>query len=222
MADLLTFFASIENDKPGYVGVPSGEEFEQRIMNGLHQSGFNRILERDIGAHALVIKPQVRDHFHEENIPNPTNYRAHYWYQPSGSQNYPDFVIFWGQRLLCLEAKFSKEGQKKPVWNSGLPRQNGIYIFGSRRVRDVTFFMGRDVITEETARQMHDLFSYLQGRQIEFNENLGPQPYGFSVYVRKAFDQSKKMNPDAVLDFFSNPNRQNLENSVKQFVEQTQ
>lgn len=218
MANLPSFFADIVGNKVDYVGVPNGNELEQRIMNGLLRAGFNRILERDIGVHAATIRPLVRDHFHAADLLNPTKYQSHYWYQPTGSQNYHDFVIFLDDRLLCIEAKFSKGSQKKPVWNSGLPRQHGIYIFGSRGAGDVTFFMGKDVITEESAKQMHGLFVSMQKHQKDFNEGLERQPYGFAVYVRKAFEQTKKGNPDAVLNFFTNPDRESLEQSVIDFV----
>lgn len=44
------------------------------------------------------------------------------------------------------------------------------------------------------------------------------QPYGFAAYIRKAFEQKREFNPDAILDFFNNENREKLENSVISYL----
>ena len=219
MADLARLFVDMLGKKANYLAGNSGDDFEQRIMKGLHNAGFNRILPEDIEKPAFDnLKKSFSGHFHDKHPHNPLNFREHYFHQPLGKQNYPDFVVLWDDRLVCLEAKFSTKSQRKPVWNSGLPRQSGVYIFGSRERGDITFFVGRDVVDEETARSMHKFFDDLRTEQRRFNANQIAQRYGFAVYVRKAFEQTKRENPDAILDFFTNPHRVELERSVIDFV----
>ena len=42
--------------------------------------------------------------------------------------------------------------------------------------------------------------------------------YGFTTYIRRAYDQGKKHNKNAILDFFKNKNRADLENNVISFI----
>lgn len=119
-------------------------------------------------------------------------------------------------QVVPIEVKYKEKGGARPVWNSGLPRPSGIYIFGSYVEQQITFFLGRDLVTDDEARAMHEFFDVeLKAREREFNqEHLASHVYGFSVYVRKAFDQGKQYNDAAVVDFFANPERERLEANV--------
>lgn len=218
MRNLASFFEDLLKRKRHYVGVANGNQFENQIIDGLIRFGVNRVMESSLTEHGRNIKQILRQD-RTDSISNPTSYESQFWHQPLGSQMYPDYVVFDGSRLVCIETKFSMGMQKKPVWNGGLPRQDGIYIFGAKGCDDITFFRGADVIDVETARKMHALFDEeLNVRQTAFNSELGKQPYGFVVYVRKAFAQARSGNPDATLDFFSNPERERLERSVVDFA----
>lgn len=46
------------------------------------------------------------------------------------------------------------------------------------------------------------------------NSKLREQPYGFVAYIRRAFEQKQKFNRNAVLDFYANPQRKELEASA--------
>lgn len=222
MADLARLFIDMRDNKANYLGgTDTGKQFEKRIANGLDNARFNPILKRDIEKSVLTqLQQDTNDHFHPAKIKNPlTKYRRHYLAQPSGSQKYPDFLIFLNDRVICIEAKFSTKKQVKPVWNGGLPRQHGIYIFAARGRGDLTFFIGRDVISEDSAREMHKFFDdYLRTKQRQFNVAQPKQEYGFGVYARKAFDQTQRENDKAVINYFTNKSRAKLEQSVIDFA----
>lgn len=66
---------------------------------------------------------------------------------------------------------------------------------------------------------MHHELDKLETMSTNFNkQELTTQPHGFMIEVRKAFSQSKQFNKNAVLDFISNPQRNELEESVIQFL----
>ena len=85
---------------------------------------------------------------------------------------------------------------------------------------DLTFFAGRDVVSLNDVQQLHNFFGErLPAYQKGFNQvQMRKQKYGFGVYIRKAFDQNKRHNSKAIIDFFSNPHRDQLENSVIDFL----
>ena len=97
-----------------------------------------------------------------------------------------------------------------------MPRPNGIYVFGARKQKDLTFFKGCDLLSIEETKQLHNFFDKdLREYQKQFNRNhMGEQEYGFAIYIRKAFEQKRTYNPHAVLDFFTNPKREQLEEAV--------
>ena len=156
-------------------------------------------------------------------IENASQYKKHYIYQPAGSQNYPDFIILEDQFCLSLEIKFSKNGVK-PVWNSGLPRPGGIYIYAGHKQQDIVFFLGKDIVSAEESQLLHNLFDdKLDRHRQRFNQNkLKNQEYGFNVYIRKAFDQNKKYNQRVILNFFEDPNRRRNEENVFSYIRSIQ
>lgn len=148
--------------------------------------------------------------------PYASSHGQHYIVQPYGNQEYPDILVFHGSNLVIVEVKFEKANSGLPMWNSDLPSSNGIYIYGSLGRGDITFFRGSDIVSAQEAQQMHAFFdARLKKLEREFNRDLlSSQQYGFSVYVRKAFDQGKQHNDSAVIDFFANPDRKRLEQNV--------
>lgn len=73
--------------------------------------------------------------------------------QPNGKQQYPDILLLYNFRGMSFEIKSSKD-KDVILWNSGFPRDNGIYIFNGTSAfideddRHTTFFVGRDLITK--------------------------------------------------------------------------
>ncbi len=205
--------------KPGdFLQAAKGGDFEERIKVKLDRIGYNRIQPQDLDdGERKALKGGVE--MDSLAFANPASYRKHYLKEPYGSQQYPDFLVLDGDRVVLIEVKFSKKRQGHPMWNGGLPRQGGLYIFAAYERRDAPFFLGRDVVLPEEASKLHEFFKKLTVLQEAFNQELMTgQRYGFCVYSRKAFDQRKKHNPDAVLDFFENPDRLNLEDSALTFL----
>lgn len=222
MSRLYELFVSMTSEKSLYLGSQKGDEFEDRLNTKLHQLGFSRLIKDEINTSDFkLLKELVLYKEQDYHIKNPFDcYKNHFIVQPYGTQNYPDFLIVDNKRVISIEVKFSKTKVGKPVWNSGLPRPNGIYVFGSFQKKDLTYFLGRDVVSLSEVQKLHDFFDRgLKEYQNIFNKDeMGNQKYGFQAYIRKAFQQQKNYNRDAIIDFFQNDNRKHLENSVINFL----
>ncbi len=165
-------------------------------------------------------KERILDKNSIEPISNPwPTLVSCYIKQPHGTQNYPDFLLFTKDYIIPVEIKYSKKKDKQkianhmtltPMWNSNLPKANGIYIFGVSGTR-VTFFRGCDVLDANTRIKLNQFFSDL-GSDEELNEKIKsllsglPNPFGFKPYIRKAFGHDT--NSSTLLD---NENKQYLE-----------
>ena len=221
MADLSRLFKALQKDKQSFLTAAKGGEFEERLKVKLDEIGFNRITKEDIIKKDIIkigfveLKKLVQEAQSPTEIGNPTNYRRHYLVQPFGSQRYPDFLVFDAEKVVSIESKYSQKSEGKPMWNGGLPRPGGIYIFGAYGRRDVTFFRGCDVVSPSESRKLIKFFNRQRKAQEEFNkQHMQGQKYGFVVYVRKAFEQRLLYNNEAVTNFFTNERRAELERLV--------
>jgi len=202
-----------------YLRGHTGSHFEQRIESKLRSRRYTKILQEDFAGEAgrrawKQTKQKVLEKTTDAPVANTTKFRQSFLMVPYGSQNYPDIILFENQFIVPFELKFSRSATK-PVWNSGLPRPNGIYIFGSAKENEITFFLGKDVISAEDAKALHDHLNWVQNKTGEYNKTrMATQPYGFAAYVRKAFEQKKTINKNAVTNFFSNEDKSRLERNV--------
>ena len=112
------------------------------------------------------------------------------------------------------------------MWNSNLPKSNAIYIFGSYGLSDVTFFLGKDVLSMEERTELISFFENNAKRlekefRKEMRNKLNNMNYkfdrGFDVYIRTAYEQNKNINKDAKIDYFSHIDRIECENNVIEF-----
>ena len=224
MGNLHELFQDLRKNAMHYLGATKGSEFEDRLSAKLNRIGFSRLpIDDSVRESLQKTKSVVLDTYSESSMHNPfPDFRQHFILQPYGSQNYPDFLVLDGDSVIYIEVKFSSRGQPNPVWNSGLPRPNGIYIFGKAGIRrDLTFFRGHDVVSSEDAKKLHNFFVELKARQVGFNQmEMSKQPYGFAVYVRKAFEQKTGFNKNAITDFFTNHDRKKLEDGVIEYLSQ--
>lgn len=203
-----------------YLNAPSGKIFEERVMVELKKIGYNRILKNDLNQR-FFSELKNRILHNAEFVVNETEFNQHYLYQPFGSQSYPDFIILDTQVLICIESKYTEKKKGSPVWNSGLPRANGLFIFGSWGKKDITFFRGCDVISEGETQHLREFFAKEKERAKSFNEQfMSNQEYGFAAYVRTAYEQKKIFNDDAIINFFENNKRSILEDSVLTYLQQ--
>ena len=223
MGRLPDLFSDLLQRPNHYLGTTKGADFEDRIDAKLHSLGYSRIIKDDISQNVLFdkFKKCVLEKAEVRPLANPFlhNFSRHFLYQPYGSQEYPDFLVLDNNFAVCIEVKFSKNKSGKPIWNSGLPRPNGIYIFGSHGRKDITFFRGAEVVSVLEAKKLHGFFRQMKEHEMDFNTcQMQYQPYGYSAYIRKAFDQSRKYNQESELDFFSNPKRLELEKAAIGFL----
>ena len=144
-------------------------------------------------------------------------------HQPYGSQQFPDFLVFTENNIYSVESKYSKQNGNKPVWNSNLPKSTAIYIFGCYAKRDVTFFIGEDILPQNERVILNQFFMYTTTKVMDdfqselvlkFMDKEMNFEHGFNVYIRKAFDQNQVVNASADIDFFGSKNRSKYENNV--------
>lgn len=149
-----------------YVGRSSNSDFEKQVMN---QLGAFSYYETDFNELGNGCKTYWRKLIESDDriIKNITQFKQNYIAQPFGTQRYPDILILDGKTVLCLELKSSKG--TKPVWNSGLPKANGLYVFGSYVKKDITFFRGCDILNDEDRKRLSGFFENAMKNAESFN-----------------------------------------------------
>ena len=223
-----TIFKKMIKDKEKFTQARKGSEFEDRFEDICKEQGFTRKLKDDIKEELEKIKALVHDDFDEGTIENILNEKSNlvdfFVSQPFGSQNYPDFLIFTTKYIIPIEIKYSSGNSKKPMWNGNIPKSNGIYIFGNNK--DFTFFKGMDVLPKKEKEKLFEFWNktaeeyklYKINTKSLLKEKVLDVEYGFDVYPRKTFQQNKQINPNAIIDFFNNPNRTKLEKSTINYL----
>lgn len=228
-------FKEILKQQEQYVAARNGEEFENKLINLLKSSQFNRLLndkaakiqgeksfenqitkivKEDIKSVRIKwanVKQRILSKNSCELTVNPWPLLENsYIYQPFGSQEFPDFLFFTKKFIVPVEVKFStsKDSGKtvninsvKPMWNSNLPKGNGIYIFGVAGKR-TTFFLGSSILDTETRKSLNKFFDDIGAgedgfdltRKMEVYLKELPNPFGFKPYMRRAFEQSKEFS----------------------------
>ncbi|MCR8679639.1 MULTISPECIES: hypothetical protein [Campylobacter] len=238
MNNLNKFFESICKDRAKITGSPDGKIFEENFKSYLKRSGFNEmsltIIDDGLKRFLKEIKPKILSKNDTQilknsiylNNTNRKDYANFFIWQPYGSQNFPDFLVFCQNYIFAIETKFSSKTSNKPMWNSNIPKENSIYVFASYQQRDLTFFLGHDVIEK---KEREELLILWQKTDEEYNKwtksfrdkiNAGKfsNEYGFTTYIRKAYEQKNTHNKNAILNFFKNKNRKKLEDNVFEFI----
>jgi len=211
-------FKSLQSQKNLYLNAQRGSEFEERIISQLQLTlGFSRILKQDISAEDWkIIKKHISNKFSSDFIDTPNNLKGTFIYQPYGSQQFPDFIVFTNKKIVPLEVKFSTKSQSKPIWNSNVPRANAFYVFGSYGLQDLTFFCGDDVMGSKHREFLYGFFKDIRTLQDKIREDvpaLDSTNRGFTPYIRAAFDQ-RKHKQTVETNFFIHPDRKKVENKA--------
>ena len=212
-------FVDIQSDaalRRRMVAATSGAELENYLKDELSKRGFNRVTPDGLTPAEKPaynrLRTQVKDATEPlaNPIPRPS---AHYIEQPNGSPDYPDFIVFEGAQTWSIAPKHRSGSSGHPMWNSGTPRQHGIYRFGNRQ--DVTFSLGGDLLTDAQLAALQQYRHQTRALRDAANQGVlaGPE-YGFAVYDRFMLQQQRTNNRRAVLNFFTNPKRVQLENRV--------
>ncbi len=209
-------FANISGgNAPNLTNALHGTEFEDRFEEMLRAASFSALTRDQMDAAIWQeAKAGITDTLLGGGVPNEFPQHSHFVKQPYGTQQFPDFLVLEEDIIWSVESKYAKKPQGHPVWNSGPPRPNAIYLLGNAALRDVTFFRGSDVLAADDAEALHQFFKDRASDVKSINDRLRDQPYGFSAYIRKAFEQKRTFNRNAVLDFYKNPQRKELEASA--------
>ena len=145
-----------------------------------------------------------------ENDPLPDNC---YIPQPCGTHNSPDFIVKKAGELYFLECKSVKGGT--PMYNSGIPKDNYIYILTSERHNRTTVYLGGDILRRPEAQLFSEHIEEARERDKEFNAKLKANGHGLSYYTRPMIQhKGSKVNKD----YFVNTRRAELESNVLEFV----
>ena len=212
-------FKELKKNKTDYLGNSTGKSFEDKIARLIQKEGILTVNIKEIETKDKeTLKEISKETVKPENFLS-NKLSSNFLSQPFGSQMYPDFLILLDDQIYCLEVKFSTKEGNKPFWNTGIPKPNGIYIFGSYGLNDLTFFFGKDVLPENEYKTLKYFFNNeLKDHLVQYNkEHFKEQKRGFNVYIRAAFEQSKKYNSEAHTNYFTHPNRDFCEESVINF-----
>lgn len=229
---LSNLFKDIQSNPEKWHQAKKGSDFEDLLEMELKKVGLTNIIDKDEKNRFLTsIKGQILDKLSEKNVLNPLREQKGYTNcfisQPFGSQNYPDFFIFGEKFVVPIEVKYSKSKSINPVWNSNLPKANGVYIFGSYGHRDITFFRGNDVLPQEERELLIDFFEKdIIPQQQKFRDKLKKKfektdlkfSRGFDVYVRRAYNQDQQINTQAELNFFTAKDRRQIEDKLIKYL----
>ncbi|WP_367693862.1 restriction endonuclease subunit S [Helicobacter pylori] len=219
-------FQEITNKRKFFASSSTGEQFENQFRNESkkHFSEINGDLterlshieekpNKEIKTAFNQLKKQVLEKNHPHTLKNPfSNLTSHFLYQPFGSQNYPDFLVFIFDHVVGIEIKFSKNDKdeknlqtSRPMWNSNLPKPNAIYVYGVANA-DITFFKGSDILSYETREVLLKYFDTLDKDEGNLKNALKDleNPFGFAPYIRKAYEHKKEFsNHHQIESFFS-------------------
>lgn len=110
-----------------------------------------------------------------------------------------------------------------------MPKKDSLYIFGCYDKRDITFFRGEDILSEKERKEISKIWdetdAIYEAWEKSFKEKLKTNElkneYGFSPYIRKAYQQSNTLaqNESAILDFFNNKKRLIIEELAIKFID---
>lgn len=199
--------------------VKTGSDFENLIENFLKKNGFSSFNKDNLINGELnelkrfFLKYNDNDNFINNYFSDKIKDNSYIKF-PFGTQNYPDFFVFYNWKIIPLETKSSKTWTI--MWNSWLPRYWGLYIFLSTNEGVLSFFLWEDVITfDETVLIQETFLKIKEYIDIENNRlrELDKNNTWFQIYPRKAFQQSKK-DKDTIINFSKNKKMNLFENNV--------
>ena len=123
-----------------------------------------------------------------------------YYPQPMGTQNSPDFVVTCNGRSYLIECKSSKKDY--PVYNSGLPKQDYIYIFSSMKENKTVTFLGSDIVTKTFIKNLKKLTDAIDNSIKDFNSLMDStnSPAGLGFYCRSMFNHYQYISKNTYFD----------------------
>ena len=130
--------------------------------------------------------------------------------QPCGTQDSPDFIVKYNDKLYFIECKSSKEN--KPTYNGGLPKKQYIYIFTSEKYNATTIFRGEDILCDSKRELLEQLRLDEIALVQKYQNNPGwKDSRGFDYYPRAMYTQAGKWHKT---DYFKHTDRKTCEQKV--------
>ena len=245
-------FKNIKINKKYYSSAENGDQFEQNFKSKLKTYGFTEIVQRSKTKSAIEYIANIEGISKNEssNIYNNIKKRVllkntiqieknpykiiknYFIFQPYGSQQFPDFIVFIEEYIIPIEIKFSKNEKgkinlniAKPMWNSNIPKPNSIYIYGiSNEI--VTFFMGSDILDSNTRKHLLDFFEDMEKGEDDLNKKIEGLKNNFGIYpyIRKAYEHKTTMSTyidlkgKQVVESYFSENAEKRETNVIRFL----
>jgi len=128
-------------------------------------------------------------------------------FQPCGQNDSPDFIVKLNGRAYFIECKSVKGGTKAPMYNSGVPKADYIYVFTSQRYNETTIYFGEDVCPPEDYKNFQTLIQEHRRLDEEYNSKF-KNLFGIRHYTRPMVTHV------GGTDYFDNPYRHDIEQGV--------
>lgn len=133
------------------------------------------------------------------------NFKNEKWFieQPFGSQQSPDFIICINGLILFLECKSSEND--KITWNSGIPRNNFLYVFTSKKFNYSTLFFGQSTEILEKNPFFEKDYDDFDRRYKEEMSNIFDKMFdtdNFSFYMRRMLNDGTHYSDEIQRKYF--------------------
>ena len=239
MSKLVDFLEDVKKNKKDFLDADDGEQCEKLFSERLSEyfADMTSTTDKSIRKFKKTIKDSVLNKERSNVVDNtlyssnPENesYKNYFIYQPYGSQNYPDFLVVTEYKVFAVEIKYSAKSAPKPMWNSNLPKEDGIYIFGCKGLKKLIIFRGGDILPSKEREALLQIWKDLEKKKDELVLNFKNRieseefenAFGFEPYLRHAFQQTQTTNDDAIINYFDNPSKSSLEKKAIDFVRKT-
>jgi hypothetical protein len=132
-------------------------------------------------------------------------------HQPLGSQNHPDFILKWNNKLYCFECKSCQV--ERPIYNGGIPHKNSIYIFCSKKYNKTTIYYGDEIGTEQQRELISSLEKEIKNLVKKYQQlpEWKNDPRGLDYYPRNMYIQS---GGNSKIDYFTHKDREKCERRI--------
>jgi hypothetical protein len=151
-------------------GGKSGDELEQEVYECLCEKGFERLSKKS-------------------SQPFP---QKHFAYQPNGSQEKPDFLVYYNGKEYVLEVKGAK--RNNPVlYNSRTanPLNEREYYLIAKESK-VCCIPSQDIISTQDFQTLDEYFQEYRSLVKKYNNKLKKQGSTYTITARKMFNDTKQ------------------------------
>ena len=142
--------------------------------------------------------------------------------QPCSKNNNPDFLLRINNRVYAIEAK-SVDDSYSPVYNSGSPKNNCIYVFASKNTNSTAVYLGKEYWMTEDGRELNSdktfisLYEAMHSAAKALSELMKSKNLqtGANFYLRDMWIHSGEQEHT---NYFKEPRRTEWFNRVLEFV----